>query len=126
MTSYSPEFQTLVSYPKFNADPISLYPRGEIPAGLEIVDSDTVNAPPFVVAGALTGLAITTAGSGLPDGDLVDVALSGGTGQFATADITIASGAVTVAAVNFGGRNYTGGDELTVSALPGVVLTASV
>jgi len=64
----------------------------------------------------LTG-AITDGGSGYTDGVYNAVALSGGTGTGATADITVAGGIVTVVTIVDGGLDYAVSDVLSSSAI---------
>lgn len=55
-------------------------------------------------------------GTGYPDG-LRDLAVVGGTGSYATIEVTISGGIVTSLALTNGGVNYTIGDTLTISVL---------
>ena len=52
-------------------------------------------------------------GSGYTDGVYTGVALTGGTGSGATADINVSGGAVTVVSLQSGGADYTAGDVLS-------------
>jgi len=61
-------------------------------------------------------LGSVTGGSGYTDGTYTDVPLTGGTGSGATADITVASGAVTTVTIVSKGQGYTAGDTLSAAA----------
>lgn len=54
-----------------------------------------------------------TAGTGYTDGTYKNVALSGGTGTGAKADVTVSTGGVTAVTLVDGGEGYTIGDTLT-------------
>lgn len=70
--------------------------------------------------GMLTNTAVATGtiagGAAYTNGNYSGVALQGGSGTGATAEITIAGGAVTVVGIDDGGQNYLIGDVLTVLA----------
>lgn len=55
-------------------------------------------------------------GSGYVDAVYSDVALTGGTGSGARADINVSGGAVTVVSLDQAGDGYTAGDELSADA----------
>ena len=65
------------------------------------------------VDGTITALGTFVAGSGYTDGTYNAVALTGGTGSGATADITIASNAVTAVSLVDGGAGYEDTDQLS-------------
>lgn len=61
-------------------------------------------------------LGAITAGSTYTNGTYKNVALTGGTGQQARANITVAGGVVTVVAITHGGYGYTVADVLSAAA----------
>ena len=63
--------------------------------------------------GAISAFATRVNGSGYTSGTYTNVALSGGSGYGATADITVTSGAVTAATLVRGGQWYKIGDSLS-------------
>lgn len=69
--------------------------------------------PLSIVKGQITGFAAPTGGSGYVDGLYENVNLTGGNGQFASADITVALGVVTTVTVVNPGALYVNGDILT-------------
>ena len=139
MSSYDPKFTfTQPNYPKFNANPASLYPGGVLPTGLTWINSDVVPAPDFKAAdgiktlgvdngtsGLIATFTIKAAGSALTDGGPTEVSVVGGSGSGATANITISSGEVTVATINKKGTGYKKGEDVTLTGLAGVTLTTA-
>jgi hypothetical protein len=73
--------------------------------------------PPTIVQGQITTLGAISAGSLYTNGVYQNVALTGGSGANATADITIAGGVVTACNLTFGGNFYVVGDVLSCSSL---------
>lgn len=81
--------------------------------------------------GAVASFGTRVNGSGYTSGTYTNVALSGGSGYGATADITVTSGAVTAATLVRGGQWYTTSDTLscqligagTLFALPVATIT---
>lgn len=69
--------------------------------------------PNSIVKGQISGFAAPVGGSGYLDGVYENVTLTGGNGQFATADITIALGTVTTVTIVNPGALYLDGDVLT-------------
>lgn len=69
--------------------------------------------PLSIVKGQITGFAAPTGGSGYVDGTYENVNLTGGNGQFASANITVALGVVTTVTVVNPGALYVNGDILT-------------
>jgi len=71
--------------------------------------------PPTIVQGQITTLntANITGGSGYNNGTYPNVALTGGVGAGAYADITIVGGAVTIVTLKFGGNFYSVNDVLS-------------
>lgn len=68
------------------------------------------------LTGVINVLGAITAGSGYTTpGTYTDVPLTGGTGTTATADITVAGGAVTAVVIRSRGKNYTAADSLSAS-----------
>ena len=69
--------------------------------------------PLSIVKGQITGFAAPTGGSGYVDGTYENVNLTGGNGQFASANITVALGVVTTVTIVNPGALYVNGDILT-------------
>lgn len=82
-----------------------------INGNLEIFQEDP--ALPFI--GAISALGVITGGSGGTDGTYAGVALTGGSGTSATANITISGGAVTVVTFVNPGIGYSVGNTLSAS-----------
>lgn len=77
---------------------------------------DTLTCAASYIGNGVNSNVITTAGSNYPDGSYSNVALTGGTGKFATASITVTVGAVTAFAISSRGVGYTVGDTLSFAA----------
>lgn len=77
---------------------------------------DTLSCAASYIGNGVNSNVITTAGSNYPDGTYSNVALTGGSGQFATANITVTVGAVTAFTINNRGVGYTVADTLTFAA----------
>lgn len=60
---------------------------------------------------------LTSGGSGYTDGSYTSVSLTGGSGNDAVANITVASGIVTVVSFTADGHDYVSGDVLSSDAL---------
>jgi hypothetical protein len=73
--------------------------------------------PPTIVQGQIATLGTIIAGSLYTNGVYQNVALTGGSGANATADIVIVGGAVTSCTLKFGGNFYVAGDILSCSSL---------
>ena len=73
--------------------------------------------PPTIVQGQIATLGAITAGSLYTNGVYQNVALTGGSGANATADIVVAGGVVTNVSLKFGGNFYVAGDILSCSSL---------
>jgi hypothetical protein len=73
--------------------------------------------PPTIVQGQIATFGALTAGSLYTNGIYQNVALTGGSGANATADIVISGGAVTSCTLKFGGNFYIVGDILSCSSL---------
>jgi hypothetical protein len=71
--------------------------------------------PVSIVQGVLSGLGTITGGSGYIDGTYQAVSLTGGSGQYAYADIVISGGTVTTVTIRDGGSFYIVGDVLSAS-----------
>ncbi len=67
--------------------------------------------------GPIASVTIGDGGTGYTDGTYQNVALTGGTGEDATADLVVASGAITTVTIVSAGSNYTAADSLTASTL---------
>lgn len=80
-------------------------------------------------AGSIYAVTLSAGGSGYTNGTFTGVALTGGTGSGATANLTISGGVVTAATINAGGTGYTNGDVLQTSSSTigsGGILTGSI
>ena len=73
--------------------------------------------PPTIVQGQITQTASLNGGSGYTSGVYQNVALTGGSGANATADIVVVNQVVTAVTVKFGGNFYVVGDILSCSSL---------
>ena len=73
--------------------------------------------PPTIVQGQITTVGTLLGGSLYTTGVYQNVALTGGSGANATADIVVAGGAVTSCSIKFGGNFYVVGDILSCSSL---------
>jgi hypothetical protein len=73
--------------------------------------------PPTIVQGQITTLGAITGGAGYTNGTYQNVALTGGSGANATADIVIVGGVVTIVNLKFGGNFYIVGDVLSCVSL---------
>jgi len=71
--------------------------------------------PESIVQGVLGGLGVITGGTNYINGTYQNVSLTGGSGQYATADIIVAGGVVTTVTVKDGGSFYIVGDVLSAS-----------
>jgi len=68
------------------------------------------------IGNGVNGAPITTAGTNYPNGTFTNVPLTGGAGQFATANITVTVGAVTSFTINNRGVGYVLGNTLSFAA----------
>jgi len=73
--------------------------------------------PPTIVQGQIVTLGTITPGSLYTNGVYQNVALTGGSGANATADIVISGGSVVSCSIKFGGNFYVVGDILSCSSL---------
>ena len=73
--------------------------------------------PPTIVQGQITTLGTITGGAGYTNGIYQNVALTGGSGANATADIVVLSGTVTSVTLKFGGNFYVVGDTLSCTSI---------
>ena len=73
--------------------------------------------PPTIVQGQIATLGAISAGSLYTNGIYQNVALTGGSGANATADIVISGGVITNVSLKFGGNFYVVGDILSCSSL---------
>ena len=71
--------------------------------------------PESIVQGVLGGLGVITGGTNYINGTYQNVSLTGGSGQYATADIVVSGGVVTTVTVKDGGSFYIVGDVLSAS-----------
>jgi hypothetical protein len=136
-------FAVITAYPQAYAsgDPKAMTVAGHVQTAFALVQA-IINAVPFVgfPGGGpepviLTLSAITTPGTGYPDGTFYNVPLTGGSGYRAKATITVAGGAVTVCTLTDPGVLYVAGDVLsanlgvsgnTYPAVPGSGFTITV
>jgi len=79
------------------------------------VASATYNNATTLRSGAITSFNTLVGGSGYTNGTYTGIALTGGTGTGATANITVSGGAVTVVTVNASGSGYTSGNTLSAA-----------
>lgn len=73
--------------------------------------------PPTIVQGQVASVTIPSIGTGYTNGTYQNVALTGGSGSGATADIVVSSGSVSAVNLKFGGQFYIAGDRLSCSSL---------
>ena len=73
--------------------------------------------PPTIVQGQISTLTNLSGGSLYTDGVYQNVALTGGSGANATADIAIIGGSVVTCTLKFGGNFYVAGDVLTSASI---------
>lgn len=76
---------------------------------------DTINLGDEVTRGPILTLGAITGGSGYTDGTYTSVALTGGSGTYATADITVAGGIVTAVTLKVPGARYKAADVLSAA-----------
>lgn len=80
------------------------------------LDNGGASGPAPDPTGGITGFGAVTGGTGYTEGTYNTVALTGGTGSMATANITVDSnGNVTGVTMVNGGNGYTAGDELSAA-----------
>ena len=77
---------------------------------------DTINLGDEVTRGPILTLGAITGGSGYTDGTYTAVALTGGSGTLATADITVTGGIVTAVTLKVPGARYKAADVLSAAA----------
>jgi len=82
--------------------------------------------PTSIIQAAIGGIAIYNAGSGYTNGTYYNVALSGGTGNSATATIVVSGGVVTSVSLVGRGCYYVAGDLLTAPIAGGLGLQIQV
>jgi hypothetical protein len=73
--------------------------------------------PPTIVQGQISTLGVIQGGAGYTNGVYQNVALTGGSGANATADIVVVGGVVTAVNLKFGGNFYVTSDVLSCSSL---------
>jgi len=71
--------------------------------------------PESIIQGVMSGLGTITGGSGYINGTYQNVSLTGGTGQYAIADIVVSGGAVSSVTIKNGGSFYVVGDIISAS-----------
>jgi hypothetical protein len=86
--------------------------------------------PASIVQGSIANLTLTSLGSALTAGTYYNVALTGGSGNSATATITVSGGIVTNITIVEGGAYYVAGDVVSAAVADiggtGVTFTATV
>lgn len=89
--------------------------------------------PASIVQGMMSNLVLTTLGSALTSGTYFNVALTGGSGNSATATVTVSGGIVTSITITEGGAYYIVGDVVSAAvtdiggtSTSGVAFTATV
>ena len=100
-------------------DLVSFYETNNGSIDTALTASQDPDRPSLLTAveGTITALGTFVAGSGYTSaGDYSGVALTGGSGTNAKADITVAGGEVTVCTLVDGGENYRDTDQLSVAA----------
>lgn len=98
------------------------YTLDEITTGHVIIRetaTDEYKPMPVYGSGAINALGSITGGSGYTNGTFNGVNLTGGSGTGATANITVASGAVTVVTIVNKGTGYAAADELSAESIGG-------
>jgi hypothetical protein len=93
------------------------YIIGPTPASNYQTELNYYYYPVSIVQGVLSGLGTITGGAGYVDGTYQAVSLTGGSGQYAYADIIVSGGSVTSVTISDGGSFYIVGDVLSASAV---------
>jgi hypothetical protein len=75
--------------------------------------------PPTIVQGQIVTINIPSGGAGYTNGTFQNVALTGGSGSGATADIVVTGGVAGVCNIKFGGQFYVVGDVLSCASIGG-------
>ena len=71
--------------------------------------------PVSIIQGVLGSLGVITPGSGYVDGIYTNLPVTGGSGEGALIDVTVANGLVTAASVSYGGSGYQVGESVTTT-----------
>jgi len=116
-----PKYYALFGPTTTNANPPAItnelsFILGPTPAAAYGVELHFYYYPESIVQGVVTGVTITTAGSGLTSGTYYNVPLTGGTGNSAVATVVVAGGVVTSVTIVAGGVYYGVGNVLTTTA----------
>ena len=111
-----PKYYALFGNQYGNLDALS-YILAPTPDSNYVVELHYFYYPPTIVQGQIATLNTLTGGSLYTNGVYQNVALTGGSGANATADIVISGGAVVSCSLKFGGNFYVVGDILSCSSL---------
>ena len=111
-----PKYYALFGNQYGNLEALS-YILAPTPDSNYVVEMHYFYYPPTIVQGQIATLGTITAGSLYTNGIYQNVALTGGSGANATADIVIVGGVVTSCSLKFGGNFYVVGDILSCSSL---------
>jgi|14BtaG_2_1085337.scaffolds.fasta_scaffold01751_2 hypothetical protein len=99
----------------YKVDEIEILYKDSSSQGVYVVDSIKTDPESGFDRGGVTGVAITTAGTGYTNGIYTNIPTTGGTGVGLTFDLTIAGNAVTAVSVNSIGSGYTNGDLVSIT-----------
>ena len=102
---------------------ITTYHDSTIVGGVGISTLTTASAHGL---GGIKRLTLSASGSGYVNGTYYDIPLCGGSGQDATATITVSSNVVSTVAIQNFGSGYVAGESLTLRGIPGSSNTATV
>jgi hypothetical protein len=111
-----PKYYTLFGSQLSNVNEMTLM-VAPTPDNSYVVEMHYFYYPPTIVQGQIENVGSLIGGSLYTNGVYQNVALTGGSGANATADIVIVGGVVTSCTIKFGGNFYVGGDILSCSSL---------
>lgn len=102
--------------PRFNANNELSFILGPTPNSNYAMELHYYYYPVSIVQRQIGSLgAITNPGSGYTNGVYTNLPATGGTGEGALLNVTVASGIVSSATISYGGSGYTNGDSLTAT-----------